>query len=164
MDWMLTVPLLMIEIIFVMGLSPEETASKATSLGVAAGVMIVLGYPGELIIEGDLNVRWMWWTLAMIPFLYVVHTLLIGLQDKIKAEKNEEVKQKLNMVCWATVISWCTYPIVYVFPMLGLDGPNAVVAIQLGYCVSDIISKCGVGFLIYNITIAKSNEGYTQVH
>eukprot|EP00900_Chrysochromulina_parva_P001534 jgi/Chrpa1/11381/Chrysochromulina_OHIO_Genome00003612-RA len=164
MDWMLTVPLLMIEIIFVMGLSPEETASKATSLGVAAGLMIVLGYPGELIIEGDLNVRWMWWTLAMIPFLYVVHTLLIGLQDKIKAEKNEEVKQKLNMVCWATVISWCTYPIVYVFPMFGLDGPSAVVAIQLGYCVSDIISKCGVGFLIYNITIAKSNEGYTQVH
>jgi bacteriorhodopsin len=121
--------------------------------------------PGELIIEGDLNVRWMWWTLAMIPFLYVVHTLLIGLQDKIKEEKNEEVKQKLNMVCWATVISWCTYPIVYVFPMLGLDGPSAVVAIQLGYCVSDIISKCGVGFLIYNITIAKSNpEGYAQVH
>ena len=23
-------------------------------------------------------------------------------------------------------------------------------------CVSDIISKCGVGFLIYNITMAKS--------
>jgi len=166
MDWMLTVPLLMIEIIFVMGLSPEETASKATSLGVAAGLMIVLGYPGELIIEGDLNVRWMWWTLAMIPFLYVVHTLLIGLQGAIKEEKNEEVAKKLNMVCWATVISWCTYPIVYVFPMLGLDGPSAVVAIQLGYCVSDIISKCGVGFLIYNITIAKSYaaEGYAQVH
>jgi bacteriorhodopsin len=165
MDWMLTVPLLMIEIIFVMGLSPDETAEKATSLGVAAGLMIVLGYPGELIIEGDLNVRWMWWTLAMIPFLYVVYTLLIGLQGAINKETNEEVKKKLNMVCWATVISWCTYPIVYVFPMFGLDGPSAVVAIQLGYCVSDIISKCGVGFLIYNITIAKSDpEGYKQVH
>jgi len=40
--------------------------------------------------------------------------------------------------------------------MIGFGGPKAVVAIQLGYCVSDIISKCGVGFLIYNITIAKS--------
>jgi bacteriorhodopsin len=156
MDWMLTVPLLMIEIIFVMKLPADETAAKATSLGVAAGLMIVLGYPGELIIEGDLNVRWMWWFLAMIPFLYVVHTLLIGLQGAIEAETDKKVADKLTMVCWATVISWCTYPIVYVFPMLGLDGPNAVVAIQLGYCVSDIISKCGVGFLIYNITIAKS--------
>merc|ERR1711957_691104 len=40
--------------------------------------------------------------------------------------------------------------------MLGFEGPHAVIAIQLGYCVSDIISKCGVGFLIYNITITKS--------
>ena len=40
--------------------------------------------------------------------------------------------------------------------MLGFNGPKAVIAIQLGYCVSDIISKCGVGFLIYNITITKS--------
>ena len=62
-----------------------------------------------------------------------------------------------TQVCWATVISWCTYPVVYLFPFLGLTGANAVVAIQLGYCVSDIISKCGVGFLIYNITIAKSH-------
>jgi bacteriorhodopsin len=62
----------------------------------------------------------------------------------------------LTQVCWATVISWCTYPVVYLFPMLGFNGPKAVIAIQLGYCVSDIISKCGVGFLIYNITITKS--------
>ena len=27
---------------------------------------------------------------------------------------------------------------------------------QLGYCAADIISKCGVGFLIYNITVTKS--------
>ena len=35
--------------------------SKAWSLGVASGLMIILGYPGELIIEGDLGVRWMYW-------------------------------------------------------------------------------------------------------
>merc|ERR1711907_787108 len=35
MDWLLTVPLLLIEIVFVMKLSPEETSTKATQLGVA---------------------------------------------------------------------------------------------------------------------------------
>merc|ERR1712060_827288 len=55
-----------------------------------------------------------------------------------------------------TVVSWCTYPVVYLFPFLNLSGAQAVVGIQLGYCVSDVISKCGVGFLIYNITIQKS--------
>jgi len=156
MDWLLTVPLLLIEIIFVMKLSPEETASKATKLGVASGLMIILGYPGELIIEGDLSVRWMWWTLAMIPFMYVVYTLLVGLSGAIASESDPAVAAMLSKVCWATVLSWCTYPVVYVFPMLGIGGPMSVVAIQMGYCTADVISKCGVGFLIYNITIAKS--------
>lgn len=60
----------------------------------------------------------------------------------------------LNMVCVATVVSWCTYPIVYIMPMMGISGANSVVAIQLGYCAADIISKCGVGFLIYNVRSA----------
>eukprot|EP00966_Prymnesium_polylepis_P152985 3534195-Prymnesium_polylepis.1 len=38
--------------------------------------------------------------------------------------------------------------------MFGLNGPDAVVGIQLGYCAADIISKCGVGFLIYNVRSA----------
>ena len=46
MDWLLTVPLLLIEIVFVMKLSEEETASKATSLGIASGLMIILGAGG----------------------------------------------------------------------------------------------------------------------
>merc|ERR1712211_136290 len=32
---------------------------------------------------------------------------------------------------------------------------TAVVSIQIGYCVSDIISKCGVGLVIYQISYAK---------
>ena len=39
-DWLLTVPLLLIELILVMGLPAEETASKAWSLGVASAMMV----------------------------------------------------------------------------------------------------------------------------
>ena len=47
-DWLLTVPLLLIELILVMRLSQEETSSKAIRLGSAAALMIILGYPGEI--------------------------------------------------------------------------------------------------------------------
>ena len=53
-----------------------------------------------------------------------------------------------------TVISWCTYPLVYLFPMLVFAEAMAVVSIQIGYCVSDIISKCSVGEVIYQISYA----------
>jgi len=96
----------------------------------------------------------------MIPFLYIVYTLLVGLSGAVAKESDPNVKSLLNYACVATVVSWCTYPVVYILPMFGFTGADAVLGIQLGYCVSDIISKCGVGFLIYNITIAKSaSEG-----
>jgi len=157
MDWLLTVPLLLIEIILVMKLTPEESSSKCWTLGVVSALMIISGYKGELIIEGDLNTRWQYWTLSMIPFLYIVYTLLIGLADATNAETDAGIKGMISRAQLITVLSWCTYPVVYIFPMMGITGASAVVAIQVGYCVSDIISKCGLGLMIYGITKAKSD-------
>ena len=42
--------------------------------------------------------------------------------------------------------------------MLGFSAAKAIVSIQMGYCVSDIISKCGVGLVIYQISYAKSSK------
>lgn len=157
MDWLLTVPLLLIEVILVMNLNAEESRSQCITLGTAAALMIILGYPGELILDEDnLGTRWLYWFLAMLPFCYIVYTLLIGLSSATDSEADPNVRGLIKMAQWATVISWCTYPVVYIFPMLGLTGSEVVVLIQLGYSVSDIISKCGVGLLIYSITMAKS--------
>ena len=42
------------------------------ALGGASGLMIILGYPGELILEGPaLAARFMFWMMAMFPFGYV---------------------------------------------------------------------------------------------
>jgi len=159
MDWLLTVPLLLVEIVLVMNLSASETFSKGLKLGSAAALMIIIGYPGELIIEGDLSHRWIYWTAAMIPFLYIVYTLVYGLGAALESENNARIRGLIWFAQRMTIVSWLTYPIVYVIPMMGAKGATAVIAIQMGYCVSDIISKCGVGLVIYTITIAKSAAG-----
>merc|ERR1712100_1018724 len=160
MDWLLTVPLLLIEIVLVMKLSPEETKKQSLRLGVLSGLMILNGYPGES--SGDASTRWTYWTLSMLPFCYIVYTLFVGLKESQDAQP-ECVRDQVKWACWATVISWRTYPIVYVLPMLsgsitGKAGLSAssLVAVQVGYTVSDVISKCGVGFLVYNIALSKS--------
>merc|ERR1711998_136507 len=156
MDWLLTVPLLLMEIVLVMKLPAAEANSKCWTLGIFSALMIVSGYQGELVISGDLSVRWVHWFVSMCFFLYVVYTLLIGLAQATNAEEDSEIRDLIANVKVVTVISWCTYPIVYLFPMLHIGGAHAVISIQIGYCVSDIISKCGVGLMIYQITIAKS--------
>merc|ERR1711879_248174 len=145
MDWLLTVPLLLMEIILTMKLSPEESSSYCKQLGVASAAMIAVGYPGELIITGGLPVP-----------QAIVYTLLVGLSEATAREQDPEVKRMISLSQIVTVISWCTYPVVYLMPMFGASGAQAVVNVQVGYCISDIISKCGVGLFIYQITALKS--------
>lgn len=97
--------------------------------------------------------------------LFTLCTNCSGLKEATEAEEDEGIKVMLQTAQYATVISWLTYPIVYILPMLGLKGASLVVGIQVGYCISDVISKCGVGLVIYTITIAKSellNGNYDQ--
>jgi len=141
-----------------MKLSDEEYSSKAWVLGFGSALMIVSGYYGELVITGDLTPRWLCWFLSMGFFLYIVYELLVGLSAATNSEADPVIKGKIQTAQIMTVISWCTYPVVYLFPMLGINAATAVVSIQIGYCVSDIISKCGVGLLIYQISLAKSDQ------
>merc|ERR1712232_790966 len=127
-------------------------------LGAGSALMIVSGYYGELTVAGDLTPRWVCWFVSMCFFLYIVWELLVGLSAATDSESDPVIKGKIQLAQVMTVISWCIYPIVYLFPMLGITASSAVVAIQVGYCVSDIISKCGVGLVIYQITYAKSNK------
>jgi len=158
MDWLLTVPLLLIEILLVMKLDEATFSSKAWNLGVGSALMIASGYYGELVVSGDLTPRWMCWFLSMIFFLYIVNELLNGLAEATAAEADPVIAGKIRNAQVMTVISWCTYPVVYLFPMLGINAAHAIVGIQVGYCASDIISKCGVGLIIYQISYAKSNK------
>merc|ERR1711879_674983 len=136
----------------------DNFSSRAWTWGHRSALMIVSGYYGELTVSGDLTPRWVCWFLSMSFFYYIVFELLVGLKGATDSETDPVIKGKIKSAQVMTVISWCTYPIVYLFPMFGLSGGEAVVGIQVGYCISDIISKCGVGLVIYQITYAKSTK------
>jgi bacteriorhodopsin len=153
-DWLLTVPLLVAELILVMGLSAVETRSRILTLGGAAAAMVLLGYPGE--VAADAGTRWLWWGLAMIPFLYIVFTLYTGLGESI-ARQPDGAKGLIELARNVTIVSWCFYPIVFILPMIGLAAAGSVnTYVQVGYTISDIIAKAGYGVLIYQIAVAKS--------
>ncbi|MVZ97685.1 xanthorhodopsin [Sphingorhabdus sp. IMCC26285] len=156
-DWLLTVPLLLIELILVMRLSAEETVSKATKLGAAAALMIVLGYPGE--IATDIPTRILWGTLSAIPFVYIMWQLFAGLGASINSQP-ESVRELVKKARLLTFASWGFYPIVYMIPYTSLSGSNVIVGVQVGYTIADVIAKAGVGILIYMIATRKSQVEY----
>ncbi len=156
-DWLLTVPLLLIELILVMRLSSDETLSKSTKLGAAAALMIILGYPGE--IATDFNTRFLWGTLSAIPFVYIMWQLFAGLGASINSQ-HESVRELVKKARLLTFASWGFYPIVYMIPYTNLAGSDVTVGVQVGYTIADLIAKAGVGILIYLIAVRKSQAEY----
>ncbi|MEX0375303.1 bacteriorhodopsin-like [Spiribacter pallidus] len=152
-DWLLTVPLLLVELILVMRLSKSETVSKSVTLGGAAALMIVLGYPGE--VSEDAGTRFTFWVLSMIPFIYIVYQLVVGLKGSI-SKQPENVRGLINGAATLVVVSWLFYPLVYLFPLIGLTGGAAVTAVEVGYTIADIVAKAVFGILILTIAMRKS--------
>jgi len=153
-DWLLTVPLLLIELILVMKLPEDQTKTLSWNLGVASAVMVALGYPGE--IQDNLAVRWFWWACAMVPFCYVVFTLVVGLSEATAKQASSTASSLVSAARYLTVISWLTYPGVYIVKMIGLAGPVATTYEQIGYSIADVVAKAVFGVLIWAIAAEKS--------
>ena len=152
-DWLLTVPLLLIELVLVMGLSRADTINKSTKLGLAAALMIILGFPGE--IADDNTTRALWGAASSVPFVYIVYELFKGLGESIE-QQHVGVSNLIKKARLLTFASWGFYPIVYMAPFADIAGPTAETVIQIGYTLADLIAKAGVGVLIYMIAVRKT--------
>lgn len=153
-DWLLTVPLLLVELIAVLNLPKKEAGSLLAKLIIAAVLMIGLGYPGE--ISNDPGTRWLWGWLSTVPFLYILYVLFVQLSGAVdrQVEGAKILIKNARLLIFAT---WGFYPIAYTIGTLGLgSGASTEVAIQVGYTLADITAKAGLGVFIYNIARVKT--------
>lgn len=165
-DWLLTVPLLMVELIAVMALTKAESAKYLRVLIPAVVLMIVLGYPGENAIsnDGSQAAVWGWFIASMIPFVVILAVLFTQLTAAIEKQP-EGVRGLINFARVVVLITWSFYPIAYVIGAVG-GGENegAIVGLQVGYTIADITAKAGFGVVIYFIARKKSEiEGFDDV-
>jgi bacteriorhodopsin len=115
--------------------------------------MIALGYPGEVATSN--SVRALWGTLSTLPFLYILWVLWVEL-GQAAGRQPENVRVLLRNIRLLLLATWGFYPIVYMLPFLGIAGSSALVGVQIGYSIADVLAKCGYGLMIYAIARAKS--------
>lgn len=157
-DWFLTVPLLLVELIAVLNLPRAKSGSILPRLIFAAALMILLGYPGE--VSSDISSRHLWGILSTIPFAYILYVLWVEVGQQIKNE-TDRVKKLLNDTRYLLIATWGFYPLVYALPQFGVDKTSSVVAIQVGYSIADVLAKAFYGVMIYRIARAKSEADGT---
>lgn len=155
-DWLLTVPLLVAELVAVLSLPPRKAGWLTARLAGAAALMVLLGYPGE--IADDAGTRALWGTLSTIPFLYIVYALFTELGEAMERlpEQARVLVRNTRLLLFAT---WGFYPIVYMIPLFDENAfaqAGTIMAVQIGYAVADIAAKCGYGIMIYAIARTKT--------
>ena len=156
-DWLITVPLLVIELLIVLGVTADRRKKLMTSLVPATVLMIGLGYPGET--SANETTKWTFWVLSMIPFLYILFTL----SGELKAAKARETGAVSTSITNATrilLITWLVYPIAYLIPVVFTVSDGAEAGRQIAYTIADITAKGLYGLMILSIAKARSGDSH----
>ena len=161
-DWLLTVPLLLVEVIAVLALAATVARSLIVRLVPAAAAMIALGYPGE--ISSDQNTQILYGVLSTIPFLYILYVLFVELGKSLDRQP-AGVAETVGRLRLLLIATWGVYPIAYIFNIVGDESASSFVAVQVGYTIADILAKCVFGLTILKIARMKSHaEGMPADH
>jgi bacteriorhodopsin len=158
-DWLLTVPLLLAELVVVLKLTRGKTRSLLVRLTIAAVLMIGLGWPGE-IADPDSAARTIWGIASTIPFLYILYVLFVELGKSLDRQ-SEAVVKIVDGLRYIILATWGVYPIAYLLPQVIDNEATAEVARQVSYSLADVLAKPLFGLLVLAIALAKSRaDGY----
>jgi bacteriorhodopsin len=156
-DWLITVPLLVIELLIVLGVTADRRKKLMTTLVPATVLMIGLGYPGET--SANETTKWTFWVLSMIPFLYILFTLS-GELKAAKARETGAVSTSINNATKILLVTWLVYPISYLIPVVFTVSDGAEAGRQVAYTIADITAKALYGLMILNIAKARSGDSH----
>ena len=162
-DWLLTVPLLLVEVVAVLALAKATSRSLIMRLVPASAAMIALGYPGE--ISSDQNTQVLYGVLSTIPVLYILYVLFVEL-GKSLANQPAGVAETVGRLRLLLIATWGVYPISYILGMgEGMASAEQFVGVQVGYTIADVLAKCVFGLTILKIARLKSAaEGMKDDH
>ena len=161
-DWLITVPILVVELLIVLGLTSDRRKQLMRTLVPATALMIALGYPGE--VSASVSTKWTFWVLAMLPYLYILRVLWAELKAA-RARETGEVAGAISRATQVLLVTWLFYPIVYLFPVFLANSSQSTLEVaeaarQVGYTIADITAKAFYGLMVLGIARARSGESH----
>ncbi|MFC0007034.1 bacteriorhodopsin [Micromonospora siamensis] len=158
-NWSIDVPVLLIQLLVVMGVTGRRFHLSWVAFVVGGLAMIYTGYVGQFH-EVDRNAPfWVWGLISTVFFLLLlalVARVIFGNLHRLP----ESARGMARGVFWLVVVSWLLYPGAYLMPAMW-DSADGVVARQITYTVADVTSKVVYGVLLGLIARRVSAvEGY----
>jgi bacteriorhodopsin len=142
-DWLLTVPLQIVEFYLILAAIAVVAASLFWRLLIASVVMLVAGYLGEV---GAMNV-WLAFIIGMAGWIYIIYEIFAGEASQISASDGTPASQRaFNALRIIVTVGWAIYPLGYV---LGYAGAGSADALNIIYNLADFVNKIAFGVVIW---------------
>lgn len=144
-DWLLTVPLLMIEFYLILAAITKVSGGVFWRLLIGTLVMLVPGYMGE---AGYINVT-VGFVIGMLGWFYILYEIFAGEASKVAAtQATPAVQKSYNLMKWTVTVGWSIYPIGYFFGYMMADGTDAA-TLNIVYNLADVLNKIAFGLFIW---------------
>jgi bacteriorhodopsin len=155
-DWLITVPLLMIEFYLILAAITKVSSGIFWRLMVGTLVMLVGGYLGE---AGYMAV-WPAFIIGMAGWAFILYEIFIGEASKVKAASAPPaVQSAFNTMRWIVTIGWAIYPLGYFFGYLtGANPADSASALNIIYNAADVLNKIAFGLIIWSVAVSESEK------
>ena len=152
-DWLITMPLLMLQFYFVL------SAMRKTYLGIfwrllfGSSIMFIGGYLGE---SGHVPAM-VGFIILMFAWIYILYEVFSGDAGKLAARSgNRAFATAFSSMRLIVTIGWAIYPLGYVFEIFTGGVDNA--SINVIYNAADLLNKIVFGLIIWSAAMQQSGR------
>jgi sensory rhodopsin len=155
-DWLITVPLLMVEFYLILRAIGTVSAGIFWRLMIGTLVMLGGGYAGEV---GYLAV-WPAFIIGMAGWVFILYEIFLGEAGKMSADQAPpSVQSAFSTMRWIVTIGWAIYPLGYFYGYLATSDPAAAAeTLNVIYNLADVLNKIAFGVIIWNVAVTESDS------
>jgi bacteriorhodopsin len=153
LNWLIDVPMLLFQILFVVTLTRSNFGSVRNQFFFSGTAMIVTGYIGQFYEVTSPATFLVWGTISTVFFVHIL-VVMKRVIDEGKQGAPAQAQKYLGYIWTLFLVSWMLYPGAYLMPYLfsfSLEPAlteTAVVARHITYTIADVSSKVIYGILL----------------
>ena len=151
MDWTVSVPLLVVELVAVSALT-GRAAGRARTIGMSAGfAMVVLGFIGAVVVgDGRSFPALLGFGIASSVCLVVLYGVIITVVLRSLPVLPAAARPSLRAAMVVLVITWFVYPVVFGLQGIVTTGLSVTISHVL-LCAADLVAKVVFGLLLLRV-------------
>ncbi|MCJ7800514.1 MAG: bacteriorhodopsin-like, partial [Polaromonas sp.] len=155
-DWLITVPLLMIEFYLILSAITKVPVGVFWRLMIGTLVMLIGGYLGEAGYMAVLPA----FIIGMLGWAYILYEIFMGQASKINAQSAPpSVQSAFNTMRLIVTIGWAIYPLGYFFGYFTGSSPtDSANALNIIYNLADVLNKIAFGLIIWTVAVSESES------